>query len=156
METLHLSFKRIINAGLYRGISINGSLTLSHLFYADDVVFVGEWKESNIRILLNVLKCFFLASGLKINLQKSKLMGLGVSSNVVNSSANLMGCSILQLPFNYLGVKVGCNMSYIGSWDDVISKVSSRLSKWKIKSLSIGGRLTLLKSVLTSIPLYHM
>ncbi|GJY21307.1 RNA-directed DNA polymerase, eukaryota [Tanacetum coccineum] len=33
METLHLSFKRIINAGLYRGISINGSLTLSHLFY---------------------------------------------------------------------------------------------------------------------------
>ncbi|GJW50262.1 RNA-directed DNA polymerase, eukaryota [Tanacetum coccineum] len=122
METLHLSFKRIINAGLYRGISINGSLTLSHLFYADDVVFVGEWKDSNIHILLNVLKCFFLASGLKINLQKSKLMGLGVSSNV----------------------------------DDVISKVSSRLSKWKIKSLSIGGRLTLLKSVLTSIPLYHM
>ncbi|GJQ90852.1 RNA-directed DNA polymerase, eukaryota, reverse transcriptase zinc-binding domain protein [Tanacetum coccineum] len=156
METLHLSFKRIINAGLYRGISINGSLTLSHLFYADDVVFVGEWKDSNIHILLNVLKCFFLASGLKINLQKSKLMGLGVSSNVVNSAANLMGCSILQLPFNYLGVKVGCNMSYIGSWDDVISKVSSRLSKWKIKSLSIGGRLTLLKSVLTSIPLYHM
>ncbi|GJV58972.1 RNA-directed DNA polymerase, eukaryota [Tanacetum coccineum] len=139
METLHLSFKRIINVGLYRGISINGSLTLSHLFYADDVVFVGEWKDSNIHILLNVLKCFFLASGLKINLQKSKLMGLGVSSNVVNSAANLMGCSILQLPFNYL-------------WDDVISKVSSRLSKWKIKSLSIGGRLTLLKSMLTSIP----
>ncbi|GJS15889.1 hypothetical protein Tco_0410361 [Tanacetum coccineum] len=47
-------------------------------------------------------------------------------------------------------------MSYIGSWDDVISKVSSRLSKWKIKSLSIGGRLTVLKSVLTSIPLYHL
>ncbi|GKD31304.1 RNA-directed DNA polymerase, eukaryota [Tanacetum coccineum] len=55
--------------------------------------------------------------------QKSKLMGLGVLSNVVNSAANLMGCFILQLPFNYLGVKVGCNMSYIGSWEDVISKV---------------------------------
>lgn len=47
-------------------------------------------------------------------------------------------------------------MNRISSWDEVISKVSSRLSKWKIKSLSIGGRLTLLKSVLTSIPLYHM
>nr|GFC30000.1 RNA-directed DNA polymerase, eukaryota [Tanacetum cinerariifolium] len=48
------------------------------------------------------------------------------------------------------------SMSRITSWDDVISKVSSRLSKWKLNLLSIGGRLSLLKSVLTSIPLYHM
>ncbi|GJW63102.1 hypothetical protein Tco_0114986 [Tanacetum coccineum] len=83
-------------------------------------------------------------------------MGIGVSSNVVAAAASLIGCSILTAPFNYLGVKVGNNMSRINSWDDVISKVSSRLSKWKLKLLSIGVRLTLLKSVLTSIPLYHM
>ncbi|GJS42896.1 RNA-directed DNA polymerase, eukaryota [Tanacetum coccineum] len=156
METLHLSFMRIRNAGLYKGISLNNSFTISHLFYADDVVFVGEWNDKNIHTLLNVLKCFFLASGLKINLNKSKLMGIGVNKSVVESAANLIGCSILYSPFNYLGVKVGANMSRISSWDDVVAKVSSRLSKWKIKTLSIGGRLTLLKSVLTSIPLYHM
>ncbi|GKF42326.1 hypothetical protein Tco_0125668 [Tanacetum coccineum] len=38
-------------------------------------------------------------------------------------------------------------MSRINSWDDVISKVSLRLSKWKLKLLSIGDHLTLLKSV---------
>ncbi|GKD72699.1 hypothetical protein Tco_1330981, partial [Tanacetum coccineum] len=47
-------------------------------------------------------------------------------------------------------------MLRIKSWDEVISKLSTRLSKWKLKTLSIGGRLTLLKSFLTSIPLYHM
>nr|GEV81746.1 putative retrotransposon Ty1-copia subclass protein [Tanacetum cinerariifolium] len=83
-------------------------------------------------------------------------MRIGVSSNVVAAAASLIGCSILTTPFNYFGVKVGSNMSRITSWDDVISKVSSRLSKWKLKLLSIGGRLSLLKSVLTSIPLYHM
>nr|GEY54261.1 RNA-directed DNA polymerase, eukaryota [Tanacetum cinerariifolium] len=83
-------------------------------------------------------------------------MGIGVSSNVVAAAASLIGCSILTVLFNYLGVKVGRNMSRITSWDDVISKVSSRLSKWKLKLISIGGRLSLLKSVLTSIPLYHM
>nr|GEV18797.1 zinc knuckle CX2CX4HX4C [Tanacetum cinerariifolium] len=83
-------------------------------------------------------------------------MGIGVSSNVVAAAASLIGCSILTAPFNYLDVKVGSNMSRITSWDDVISKVSSRLSKWKLKLLSIGCRLSLLKSVLTSIPLYHM
>nr|GEU62667.1 RNA-directed DNA polymerase, eukaryota, reverse transcriptase zinc-binding domain protein [Tanacetum cinerariifolium] len=49
-------------------------------------------------------------------------MRIGVSSNVVVAAASLIGCSILTAPFNYLGVKVGCNMSRITSWDDVISK----------------------------------
>nr|GEU91325.1 hypothetical protein [Tanacetum cinerariifolium] len=141
---------------LVNGISLNDSFTISHLFYADDVVFIGEWNNNNIKTLLSVLRCFYLASGLKINLYKSKLMRIGVSSNVVAAVASLIGCSILTVPFNYLGLKVGCNMSRITSWDDVISKVSSRLSKWKLKLLSIGGCLSLLKSVLTSIPLYHM
>ncbi|GKE65524.1 hypothetical protein Tco_1519685, partial [Tanacetum coccineum] len=35
-------------------------------------------------------------------------------------------------------------------------KVDAQLSKWKMKTLSIGGRLTLLKSVLGAIPIYHM
>ncbi|GJZ83181.1 hypothetical protein Tco_0648354, partial [Tanacetum coccineum] len=47
-------------------------------------------------------------------------------------------------------------MAKISSWDDHINKLSARLSKWKSKLLSIGGRFTLIKSVLSSIPLYHM
>ncbi|GJR75905.1 hypothetical protein Tco_0088270 [Tanacetum coccineum] len=83
-------------------------------------------------------------------------MGIGVSSNEVERAASTIGCSTFTSPFKYLGVKVGGNMPRIDSWDEVITKVSTRLSKWKIKALSIGGRLTLLKSVLTSIMLYHM
>ncbi|GKE88958.1 hypothetical protein Tco_1566433 [Tanacetum coccineum] len=47
-------------------------------------------------------------------------------------------------------------MSRIQSWNEVVDRVTARLSKWKMKTLSIGGRLTLLKSVLGSIPIYHM
>ncbi|GJR39596.1 RNA-directed DNA polymerase, eukaryota [Tanacetum coccineum] len=38
----------------------------------------------------------------------------------------------------------------------IVSKVKARLSKGKMKTLSIGGRLTLLKLVLASIPIYHL
>nr|GFB27867.1 RNA-directed DNA polymerase, eukaryota [Tanacetum cinerariifolium] len=139
-------------------VLVNGSPTLEFQFHKGlKQVFIGEWNNNNIQTLLSVLRCFYLASGLTINLHKSKLMGIDVSSNVVATAASLIGCSILTAPFNYLGVKVGSNMSRITSCDDVISKVgsnmsritscddviskvSSRLSKWKLKLLSIGDR----------------
>ncbi|GJW05906.1 RNA-directed DNA polymerase, eukaryota [Tanacetum coccineum] len=156
MESLHISFNNILNSGLYKGIRIDESLTLSHLFYADDAVFIGKWDKANVITIVNMLKCFYLASGLKINIQKSKIMGIGTSQEEVDVAANVIGCNTFSSPFNYLGVKVGSSSSRSNFWDEVIAKLSSRLSKWKIKMLSIGGRFTLNKAVLSSLPIYLM
>ncbi|GKE31925.1 RNA-directed DNA polymerase, eukaryota, partial [Tanacetum coccineum] len=99
---------------------------------------------------------FQFHKGLKINIHKSKLMGVGVASDEVESVARIVGCSTFSSPFTYLGVKMGGFMSRIKSWDEVKCNLTSRLCKWKIKTLSIGVRLTLLKYVLSSMPLYHM
>ncbi|GJV49434.1 RNA-directed DNA polymerase, eukaryota [Tanacetum coccineum] len=42
------------------------------------------------------------------------------------------------------------------AWSTVIQKVQSRLSMWKANTLSVGGRLTLLKFVLGVVPLFTM
>ncbi|GJW49125.1 RNA-directed DNA polymerase, eukaryota, reverse transcriptase zinc-binding domain protein [Tanacetum coccineum] len=156
MESLHISMQRVVDAGLFRGIQVGSSLQVSHLFYADDAVFMGHWSEANIDTILRVLDCFYHASGLRINMLKSKLMGISVSSDKVDQAAKKIGCAILQVPFSYLGSKVGCLMSRIQSWSEIVNNILTRLSKWKLKTLSIGGRLTLLKSVLGSLPIYHM
>ncbi|GJW16632.1 RNA-directed DNA polymerase, eukaryota, reverse transcriptase zinc-binding domain protein [Tanacetum coccineum] len=103
MESLHISMQRVVDAGLFRGIQVGSSLQVSHLFYADDVVFMGHWSEANIDIILRVLDCFYHASGLRINMLKSKLMGISVSSDKVDQAAKKIGCAILQVPFSYLG-----------------------------------------------------
>ncbi|GJS78050.1 RNA-directed DNA polymerase, eukaryota, reverse transcriptase zinc-binding domain protein [Tanacetum coccineum] len=96
------------------------------------------------------------ASDLRLNIHKSKIMGVAVEEEKVNAAALKMGCSTLQLPFSYLGIKVGDMMSHLKSWDEIIDSLYSRLSRWKMKTLSIRSRLTLLKSVLGSTPIYYM
>ncbi|GKD17169.1 hypothetical protein Tco_1206327 [Tanacetum coccineum] len=95
--------------------------------------------------------------GLQINILKRKLMGIEVSNDEVYAAANIMvfvsfrtTSLILEIP------RLGCLLLGEKARDEIIGKVSNRLSKWKIKTLSVGGRLTLIKSVLTSLPLYHM
>nr|GEZ07720.1 RNA-directed DNA polymerase, eukaryota [Tanacetum cinerariifolium] len=136
MESLHLSFKRVQDV--------------------DDAIFMGQWSKRNIDTLMYMLRCFEWASGLSINLSKSKLMGLAVSIEKVEEVTRHIGCGFLNTSFSFLGSKVGGYMSQIKSWDEVIDKMVKRISKWKMKTLSIGGRLTLLKAVFGSIPIYHM
>nr|GEY01388.1 RNA-directed DNA polymerase, eukaryota [Tanacetum cinerariifolium] len=156
MESLHISFQRVVDAGIFKGIKLSSSLSISHLFYADDAVFVGQWCDGNITTLVHVLECFYRASGLRINMSKSKIMGVLVDSDKVKCAASKLGCLILKNPFSYLGLKVGGSMSRVYTWNEVVDRVKNRLSKWKMKTLSIEGRLTLLKSVLGSVPIFHM
>nr|GEY84334.1 RNA-directed DNA polymerase, eukaryota, reverse transcriptase zinc-binding domain protein [Tanacetum cinerariifolium] len=50
MESLHLSFNNVVNVGLYNGIHIDDSLSLSHLFYADDVIFIASKKNGGLGV----------------------------------------------------------------------------------------------------------
>nr|GEW34835.1 RNA-directed DNA polymerase, eukaryota [Tanacetum cinerariifolium] len=156
MESLHLSFSRVVDAGLFKGIRIGSSLMISHLFYVDDAVFIGEGSDNNHTRIMHIFHCFSLSSGLRINILKSHLLGVSVPRDIVNNAATILGCLVMMTPFKYLGVMVGGNMSLVKAWDQVIGKLNSRLSKWKRNTLSIGGQLTLLKSILGSTLIYTM
>ncbi|GKA63453.1 hypothetical protein Tco_0763059 [Tanacetum coccineum] len=53
-------------------------------------------------------------------------------------------------PFAYLGLPIGVNMHLTANWQPLIDRFRAKLSTWKANTLSIGGRLTLIKSVLGS------
>lgn len=141
--------------GIFHGLKIpHSDITISHQFYADDALFMGEWKKSNIMNLARILRCFYISSGLKVNFQKSKVFGIGSSIQETSRWATPLGCEPACLPFTYLGVPIGANMNLQRHWQSIIERFHSKLTSWKAKTLSFGGRLTLIKSVLGNLSTY--
>ncbi|GJZ99827.1 putative RNA-directed DNA polymerase, eukaryota, reverse transcriptase zinc-binding domain protein [Tanacetum coccineum] len=114
MEGLHSLMCKAETIGLFKGVSIgNNNLCISHLMYADDVIIFGDWSLVNANNLISILRCFYLILGLKINVQKSNVFGVGVTDAEVSHMAHIIGCEAAKFLFKYLGIPVGCNMTRV-------------------------------------------
>ncbi|GJZ69663.1 hypothetical protein Tco_0633213 [Tanacetum coccineum] len=109
------------------------------MFYADDAVFMGQWSTKNIDTIIYVLKCFHRASGLSINLSKSKLLGVVVSEDRVVQAANRIGCGVLKNSFCLFSSKDGGKYVSIKSWDVDNDKMVDHIKAFalEVKKLSM-------------------
>lgn len=83
-----------------------------HILYVDDVIFLGEWSQCNASNLVQIMSCFFLVSGLKINMMRSKLLGVVHELGVANM-VRVLGCGVsLLIFFMYLYFIVGYSMAF--------------------------------------------
>jgi len=70
--------------------------------------------------------------------------------------ALVMNCCGGTIMFVYLGLPIGGDSRKLSFWKLVVDRIASRLSQWNNKFLFFGGRLVLLKSVLSSLPVYFL
>ena len=68
----------------------------------------------------------------------------------------MLRCNSVSFPIKYLGFPLGSSPRRYSSWKPVIDSFKRKLASWKSKFLSFGGRVTLIKSVLGSLPIYFM
>lgn len=102
-----------------------------------------------------ILHCFEAVSSLNINLAKSKMFCVGEILNIKNL-AWILGCKIGILRSTYLGLSLEAKFKSKAAWEPVMERISLKLESRKVVLLSKGGRLTLLKSTLASIPNYYL
>ncbi|RVW41391.1 hypothetical protein CK203_095197 [Vitis vinifera] len=118
------------------------------------VVFY-EAKKEHLTHLSWTLFWFEAASGLRINLAQSEIIPIGEVEEV-DVLAMELGCRVGSLPSSYLGLPLGAPNKAISVWDGVEERVTRRLALWKRQYISKGGRITLIKSTMASMPIYQM
>ena len=113
---------------MYSGFKVgNSGLSISHLQYANDTIFLGEPTMENLWSLKSILRCFKLGLGLMINFVKRKAFGVNVISEFLGVAVRFLHCSVGSLPFTYLGLPVGANPRLDRTWMPLIDNISRRL-----------------------------
>jgi len=125
------------------------------LQYADDMLFFCEPLYHNTLVVKAILRSFELVSGLRVNFHKSEVGFVGISQLDKLLYSKCLNFQQMDLPFKYLGTIIGGNVRRIEFWIPIVDKIRSRLSTWKGRLLSMMGRICLIKSVLSSLPLFY-
>ncbi|CAJ2670486.1 unnamed protein product [Trifolium pratense] len=114
-------------------------------------------KKSQLRFITNLFDVFSRASGLKINISKSRaLFSSGIPRAKIQQLTSITGIRSTPSLGKYLGFSILNGRAKKSDFDFIIEKMQTRLASWKSKLLNKPGRLALASSVLTSIPSYYM
>lgn len=145
------------NLGYILGLGPSSkSWELSNVHFADDTLLFCKKFQFQLVALMIILYSFELVSGLKINSGKSSLIHLGQKNEDNNIYANIFNSKMEPFPIKYLGLPLRNKKLKKDDWFKVIDKVEYILNSWKSKHLSLGGRLTLVNSVISSIQSYFL
>ncbi|XP_072084637.1 uncharacterized protein [Arachis hypogaea] len=150
MEMLACFISHRVSQGVWNPVAVsrNGP-RLSHLMFADDLLLFCKASKAQVIEVMHCLDLFSRASGLKVNLHKSKAQcSKRVSERrkeVLSGVSNIRFCNDLG---KYLGINIGHARASRKTAQEIIEKISRKLSSWKGRLLNKAGRLCLVKSVL--------
>lgn len=134
-----------------------GALAPTHLLYADDILFFLRYDEATVQTLKDVLRRYEAASGQIVNISKSFCVVGNTSPSRLNIITSSFGfSSSMDKGFSYLGAPVIRGRRKICFFEHLISRIEKKIASWKGKLLSFGGKLTLIKHVLSAVPVYTM
>lgn len=130
---------------------------ISHLFFVDDCLIFTHAKSSQVKLVEEALKHFCTTSGLKVNIQKTKFhASKNVPRTKVSKFASIYGFSHTYNLGKYLGFPILSGRVGKRDFSYILDRINGRLVGWNAKTLNRERRVTLAKSVITSIPIYSM
>ncbi|KAG6488356.1 hypothetical protein ZIOFF_049599 [Zingiber officinale] len=130
-------------------------MRVSHLTYADDVVLFLNGSLDCVRRGKGFLDSYEAQSGQAINAEKSFFFpSRCISVRRRQQIAAVTGFDLGERPMLYLGVPIISGNKRTVHFAPLLAKIQRKFQGWNFSRLSHGGRLMLIQSVLSSLPVY--
>ena len=117
--------------------------------YADDTQIFLDGTEKSLKETLNISKTFYIMSGIKINVGKTRAIWIGSLSNSNRQLCKEYKLDWSQGPFKILGVMLTAEVFNI--WDfnteQIYKNIENICKQWSKRKLTLFGRISIIKSL---------
>ncbi|KAK6780041.1 hypothetical protein RDI58_022225 [Solanum bulbocastanum] len=128
---------------------------INHLGFADDIIIFTSRRRQSLKLIMHTLATYERISGQLINKSKSHFF---LHSNAFRTTCDRIrrytGFQQKEAPISYLGCPLFFGRPKNIHFSDMLSKVVNRITGWQSKMLNYGGKATLVKYVLQSLPIH--
>ena len=146
-EGLSRDLKEAKCQGNLKGVKIYQNLSITHLFFVDDVLIFCSGSVRDARTLREILDLFSKDTGMDFNVGKSNLTThlLRVEERLELNRLFSFNPAGLDSGLKYLGFHLKPNKYQKSDWKWFLEKLEKRLRVWSHKWLSRDGRLVAVK-----------
>ena len=120
--------------------------------FADDTTLFIKYNERNLRLCMDILEEFYLISGLKINVDKTKVVKF-----VRNRDSSDILCQDLKLiwTYNFTSLGISYDVTDLNNITSIniepkLLEIETLIRMWRNRNLTLIGKITLIKSLFIS------
>ena len=123
--------------------------------YVDDSTFLLRDLRS-VKYLIDTFTNFSKYSGLKPNLSKCEISGIGSLKGVIKAACGLKSVNLTSDTLRILGVHFYCNQKLQNekNFVNIVKKIRQIIGPWKTRSLSLEGKILIFKTLAISKIVY--
>lgn len=129
----------------------------NHALFTDDTLLLGGASIRIARATNAVLNNYCRASGALINKNKTEVYSWNIDQRELSDITSLLGFKgqVNWDIFKYLGLPIISGANRRSLWSEIISKIKAKIAAWGGHWLTKGGKVILIKAMLSALPIYH-
>ncbi|XP_058734177.1 uncharacterized protein LOC131605902 [Vicia villosa] len=156
-DVLSRGITNLVNNDKINNIKANRShFVPSHTLFADDIMIFCRGDIKSLKAISELLLCYGSYSGQFCNNSKSLIYAGGMTLSRHSCLADIIGFTIAVPPFIYLGVPIFVGRPKVSYFNPIADNIRLKLAAWKARSLTMAGRVQLVKSVIHSMLVHCM